>query len=149
MRKVSTSFICLSLSTLGAVDRKLEIWRVGGGGGGEKIFLLYFIIFNKWKICHSGCNTPFWKQIETNKNRIVPLLKVNLINDGQLPKFHIIISFVLAKETVMWKHESTSVLLVLQLTSHRMDKGKSFVFPSLVNQADKLINQIHFSLSQS
>ena len=47
MRKVSTSFICLSLSTLEAVDRKQEIWRVGGGGGGEKIFLLYFIIFSK------------------------------------------------------------------------------------------------------
>ena len=49
-RKVSTSFIFLLLSTLGAVDRKQEIWRVGGGGGGgerEKIFLLYFIIFNK------------------------------------------------------------------------------------------------------
>ena len=52
-------------------------------------------------MCHSGCNTPSWKQIETNKNRIVPVLKVNLINDGQLPKFHIIISFVLTKETVM------------------------------------------------
>ena len=45
MRKVSTSLICLLLSTMGAVDRKQESWR--GGGGGEKIFLLYFIIFTK------------------------------------------------------------------------------------------------------
>ena len=29
MRKVSTSFICLSLGTLGTVDRKQEMWRVG------------------------------------------------------------------------------------------------------------------------
>ena len=50
MRKVSTSFICLLLSTLGAVDTKQESWRVeegGGGGGGKKFFLLCFIIFNK------------------------------------------------------------------------------------------------------
>ena len=54
MRTVSTSFICVLLSTLGAVDTKQESWRVAGGGGGwegdEKIFLLYYIIFSKRKI---------------------------------------------------------------------------------------------------
>ena len=46
MRKVCTSFICLLLSTLGAIDTKEGSRRVEGGGR-EKIFLVYFIIFNK------------------------------------------------------------------------------------------------------
>ena len=42
MRKVSTSFICLLLSTLGAVDRKQESWRVGGGGGENFSAIFYY-----------------------------------------------------------------------------------------------------------
>ena len=35
------------------------------------------------------------------------------------------------------KYESVIALLVLQHTSHRMDKLRSFVFPSLVNEPEK------------
>ena len=42
MRKVSTSFVCLLLSTLGAVNTKLESWRVGGL---ERKFFCYIFLF--------------------------------------------------------------------------------------------------------
>ena len=41
MRKVSTNFFCLLLSTLGAVDRKQEIWRVGEGENYSAIFYYF------------------------------------------------------------------------------------------------------------
>ena len=52
MRKVSTSFICLLLSTLGAVDTKQESLRVGGGGGERKYFcyILLFLIKKKYVV---------------------------------------------------------------------------------------------------